>query len=50
VSVCLSVCVDIRLWSSSSSWWRDDWLCRYSLVSCSRDHVELDALQSDWWV
>lgn len=42
------VAVDSGLWSGSSNRWWDDRLRGYSLVSCSRDHAQLDALQPDW--
>jgi len=40
----LFVDVDSWLWSSPSNRWWNDWICGNSLVPCSRDHAELDAL------
>lgn len=41
---------DIGLWLGTAHWRRDDRLRGHSLVPCTGDHVELDALQHDRWL
>lgn len=39
---------DPWLWLSQADRWWDDGLCGDALVSSTRDHAELDALQPEW--